>query len=109
MEAYFIHVGQHAALIGKENLGTDLWVEQAPAFQNQVLGRIYVELELTTSHPTTLGETIPGHVCFDETDALQNNCVVPTDIQITKCKDFFVYYLKQTELHWETRYCGTFN
>jgi len=64
---------------------------------------------LTTSHPTTLGETIPGHVCFDETDALQNNCVVPTDIQITKCKDFFVYYLKQTELHWETRYCGTFN
>merc|ERR1711970_473241 len=64
---------------------------------------------LTTSHPTEVGETKAGQVCFDASEFWNDDCYNPRQIQITNCQDFFVYKLKPIECCYPMRYCGTFN
>ena len=63
---------------------------------------------LITSHPTEVGVTVDGTVCFDATAWIDDACYYPREIQITRCQDFYVYYLRRVD-EFSMRYCGTFN
>lgn len=57
---------------------------------------------LSGSHPTKVGETVNGKVCFHWSN---NCCLWHANIQIKKCSGFYVYKLARTPACW-LRYCG---
>ena len=62
-------------------------------------------LTLPLIHPTEVGKTVSGMVCFDRAG---DSCHLSRSIQITKCSDYYVYYLKDVGRGYHDRYCGTF-
>jgi len=67
---------------------------------------------LTTSHPTQVGDSVYGTMCFDGTEYGHEDCIWPKDIRITRCNGYYVYYLVPTAVLSDmelTRYCATFD
>jgi len=58
---------------------------------------------LNGTHPQHIGQTTNNFVCFVWYSL---TCSNPTDIKVTKCSDFYVYYLPDT-FYCNDRYCGT--
>jgi len=57
---------------------------------------------LSSSHPTKVGETVNGKVCFHWGSKC---CLWHANIQVKKCKGFYIYKLARTPLC-SLRYCG---
>jgi len=57
---------------------------------------------LSGSHPTRVGQTVNGKVCFHWGS---NCCQWHANIQIKRCNGFYVYKLGKTPVCW-LRYCG---
>ena len=57
---------------------------------------------LSGSHPTSIGQTVNGKVCFHWGG---NCCHWHANVQIKRCNGFYVYKLERTPVCW-LRYCG---
>ena len=57
---------------------------------------------LSSSHPTKVGETVNGKVCFHWGSKC---CLWHANIQVKKCNGFYIYKLARTPLC-SLRYCG---
>jgi len=57
---------------------------------------------LSGSHPTSVGQTVNGKVCFHWGGSC---CHWHANVQIKKCNGFYVYKLESTPVCW-LRYCG---
>ena len=67
----------------------------------------YVTGWLNGHHPTTVGETINGKVCFNKfAGSVLNSCYEETQIKIKHCISYYLYYLVDAP-NCNLRYCST--
>ena len=85
-------------------VGTSSRIPESPPGSNQC--GTHATGWLKGSHPAVAGQTKEVKFCFDGKGWGYTDCIGSTQGKVTHCRDYFVYYLENTQ-HCFHRYCAT--